>query len=552
MNILIFAGPVFLLGVVLLVRAIRGRVVSVHPHCRGCKFDLHGLTLSRESVCPECGRPTIPDTPTVMNGLRVFRRRLAVVAVLLMLFGAGGLAWPSVSKMPAMKNIDWYARFPEPMLLWLEGRGDKDALQVLHDQLIPGTLSDKGLQQLIARSLAMVDDESVPWDERWGDILVFSFLLDAMSKEEAARYLEGSFLFDLKVHEEVGFETESVQYTWIRPEPKRGTWSYSFLNALQQILPSKQYSGLITGFYDRFEAFRPYENMQDRRGGSFRGGSALGMDDYEGFWVPYQRGGSRSSIRLDLDLDRTEFLFTFPVQFTIYKEKAVYHEWSIEKKVKITRVENPQYLKPFIDERVIAQVAKSLEMSKIDVPVDPKQAKTEKDITSGVSSILHISCPDDHELGLLGKLVLDNGVEQIDFARLSIPELQQMRYGYITPEPYQSGRNWLDYFIDHESFWEVARKKGTIDVIYMPDLSAGLDDAQFELVINRKIVWRDVPIDDHEVRPMNYVEMDGTGREGVSLESTSQARRGEWLTSAEHQARREHLQPVAGELLEDD
>ncbi len=552
MMILMFAGPVFLFGIVLFIRAIRGRVVSVHPHCRGCKFDLHGLTLSRDSVCPECGRAVIPGTPTVMDGRRVFGRRLAVVAVLLMLVGGGGLAWPSVSRMPAIQNIDWYAKFPEGLLLRLEEGGDKKALQELHDRLIPGTLSDEGLQTLIDRAFAAQADEAVVWDERWGDVLLFSFLLDRMPQEKIFGYLEGAILFDLKVHEEVGFETESIKYTLIRLEPKRGTWSYSFLNELRQLLPSKQYSGLITGFHDRIEAFRPYENIQDRRAGGFRSGSALSMDDYEGFWVPYQRGGSRSGTRLDLDLDRSEFLFTFPVQITIYKEKAVYHEWLIEKKVQITRAENPQYLKPFTDERVIAQVAKALEMSKVDVPVDAEQAKTEKDITSGVSSILHISCSVDQKLGLLGKLVLDNGVEQIDFARLSIPELQQTRYAYMTPDPYQFGRNWLDYFIDHESFWEVAREKGTIDVIYMPDLSAGLDDAQFEQVINRKIIWRDVPIDHQELYPTNYIERDGTKREGVSLRSASQPRVGESLTSVEYEARRQRLEPIAGEFLEDD
>ncbi len=162
------SGIVCLLGLLLLIRALRGRRVSSNPHCAHCGFDLLGLTLDRDAQCPECGRPTIPGTPAVRDGL--FKRRpvLGLFALLLIGGGVTGFAWPKVSQMPSIRNFDWYAYFPESLLLKLEAEGNTDALQALHDRLVPGTLSDKGLETLIERSLAVLEDESVVWNERWG------------------------------------------------------------------------------------------------------------------------------------------------------------------------------------------------------------------------------------------------------------------------------------------------------------------------------------------------------------------------------------------------
>jgi hypothetical protein len=62
-----------LLAVVLLVLmyfAWRGKVISTHPHCRKCKFNLHGLPDTSHR-CPECGT----DITIAKNRLPVLRER---------------------------------------------------------------------------------------------------------------------------------------------------------------------------------------------------------------------------------------------------------------------------------------------------------------------------------------------------------------------------------------------------------------------------------------------------------------------------------------------
>jgi len=546
------SGIVSLLGLVLLSRAIRGRRISSNPHCAHCGFDLLGLTLDRDAQCPECGRPTIPGTPSVHEGL--FKRRpvLGLAALLLIAVGVTGLAWPKVSQMPTIKNFDWYAHYPESLLLKLEAGGNKDALQALHDRLIPGELSDTGLETLIQRSLALIDDDTVAWDERWGDVLLYAFLLERMTHKDMIGYIQRSFRYELKVHEQVGFDANSIKYTIVTEELSRGTWSYTFLDELRLVRPTTSGMGsLQTGYHDRIDSLRPYEHQSDGREGGFSSGSALSMNEYAGSWVPFSRESGHSTTTLDLEPQRDEFAFVFPIRVTIYRDQAIFHEWLIEHKAHITRVDNPQYLKPYQDDQMIQELAQSLRMGPIKVPVNPHRAKKHRDLTSGVPTVMRMRSSIERNLGLLGRLVFDNGVEKIDFSLISISSVNDTSYGFFTPEPWQFGRNWLDFYTEHESFWEIARKHGTIDVIYVPDLSRGLDDAQYELVIDRQLIWHDVPVDSHEVRSVNIFESGQPDRTGVHLDSTTNPRVGESYGAGEIQARRQRLEPVPGELVED-
>lgn len=156
------------LGVLAIVRGLRGRLINTHPHCRGCGFDLHGLQLDAGTNCPECGRPVRSGGPAVRIGKRQRRPGLISLGVLVVLLGIAGVGWQPLSRISGLQNIDWYHYLPEPMLLSLEAKGNTNALAELHSRLIPGELSEEGLQKLIDRSLALLDDESVPWDERWG------------------------------------------------------------------------------------------------------------------------------------------------------------------------------------------------------------------------------------------------------------------------------------------------------------------------------------------------------------------------------------------------
>ncbi|MBN1341422.1 MAG: hypothetical protein JXQ73_02015 [Phycisphaerae bacterium] len=69
-----------LMGVVLLVRGLRARVVATAPHCRGCGYNLTALSSER---CPECGG-VIADIG-VVSEKRTRRYGLALVGLLALL-----------------------------------------------------------------------------------------------------------------------------------------------------------------------------------------------------------------------------------------------------------------------------------------------------------------------------------------------------------------------------------------------------------------------------------------------------------------------------------
>ncbi len=64
-----------LAGIAMVILGIRGRIVSGHPHCRGCRFDLSGL---QGESCPECGAD-LRRGGAVRQGLR--RKRGVMMAL---------------------------------------------------------------------------------------------------------------------------------------------------------------------------------------------------------------------------------------------------------------------------------------------------------------------------------------------------------------------------------------------------------------------------------------------------------------------------------------
>src|SRR6476660_1221047 len=65
------------LGTFFLVRGLRGRVVSDHPFCRACGFDLFGLP-AQSSRCSECGASLDPPR-AVRQGRRERRWPLILI-----------------------------------------------------------------------------------------------------------------------------------------------------------------------------------------------------------------------------------------------------------------------------------------------------------------------------------------------------------------------------------------------------------------------------------------------------------------------------------------
>jgi predicted RNA-binding Zn-ribbon protein involved in translation (DUF1610 family) len=489
MMILIFAGAVFVFGVALLVRAIRGRVVSVHPHCRGCKFDLHGLTLSRESVCPECGRAVIPGTVTVMDGRRVFRRRLAVVAVLLMLVGGGGLAWPSVSRMPAIKNMDWYAKFPEGLLLRLEEGGDKKALQALHDRLIPGTLSDEGLQQLIGRSLAMVDDESVVWDERWGDVLLYGLLEEQMTPEQLDAYLRRTYSINFKGPEQVGSDEEIVYFH----VGARSTgvfacdqgFLYKWKNAGSGFSSTGNKLELRISIFHFSIAVNGEPVVRNPRRG-FGGESSFSLNS---------GNNSSSHSKEDFPLTDTELDLHMVVEYQVESGDTLLHTWEEEMVHTFERVDYPIVrVYPAEDRDAIEAFVESIFVDRVGVPINLKEAKQHRRTKQFGYGAMQIGVKGEHDISLIGKVHFRVGEVEIEPIRrgVSIVPNEEGIFSGMYVVGYDLGN--LRYFEENRLFWMQVVLNGKVDVVITPNLEAYFKHPEVRAYLEKPIVFRDVPI----------------------------------------------------------
>ncbi|MCA9304452.1 MAG: hypothetical protein KC996_10045 [Phycisphaerales bacterium] len=545
--ILVFGVLLAIFGVWGVVKAVRGRPVSDHPHCRSCRFDLHGLELTRDSKCPECGHITPPDTRYVLSGLRKRRPVLLLVSLLMLLIGLSGVAWPKLSTIPAIKNIDWYASSPEWMLLWLESTGNMKALQELHDRLIPGEVSDEGLQTLVERAFKHQADTRTPWDQRWGDVLCYAFFSEKMKDQDAIRYMEKAVVFEFDVHAEIGLEDTQLGY-WVRESnAERGMSSTDFRFEWNRRTGN-------TGFGDELDS--PYQlaivvNTPKIIGNDTRinGGWMLSNSydpDRGGWWIPYKRRSSASGSSLWIDPAKTGDAFEIQLDYayTVYKgPKEVLHR-EFSPRVKIRRVADPVYAAVLTDPAVLTPLAEGLTISSMQIPTELEIASEHENIRSGSQSVLEIESRLGSDHQLLGDLWLRSGGEEILFKPIAIELKAAVHYGIQPPSDFNTDQSWLDYFSEHQEFFDRVIAEEQLDVVYRPDPSRAAMDPRIRSVVASPILFRDVPIDLLVPQPVAYSR--GIPRWAMVRKNTPEV--GVSYTLEEYEAMR-RPGGVAGELL---
>lgn len=154
-----FAGiGVGLVGLGLLLLAIRGRLVSSAPHCRRCRFNLDGLT--EPTICPECGAD-LAKPRSKLAGLRRGRRGVAAMAITLMLIGAvgAGLAWLPWSMAGAPTWV---------LTAWI--RFDPDRAGLI-EEIVARKLPTTELAKLVPIALRVQGDATMGWKREWGDVI---------------------------------------------------------------------------------------------------------------------------------------------------------------------------------------------------------------------------------------------------------------------------------------------------------------------------------------------------------------------------------------------
>lgn len=541
-----------ILGIFVLVRGLRGRLLNTHPHCRGCGFDLHGLSFDTTSRCPECGRIVSSSKVAIRIGKRQRRTGMAVLGVFVLLLGIGGVGWQPISRISGLQNIDWYGHFPEPLLLSLESRGNTDALAELHSRLIPGELSDEGLQTLIDRSMAMLDDESVPWDERWGDVLLYALLTERMSDEAAKAYFERALTARLEINDEIGQEATTLKYWLSKYTPDRGRGTHQFRLELGKMLGDSGYFGIPRSPYGysaesripRFAASG--RGRPDRFGGWLRGPD--GGPSSSGGWVPYMGGSMGSGMELRLNPDLGLYQLPFAARFEVTKNGSLFHQWEVDLTRVVKRVDNYVYASG-VETHEMPTIASALVCPDILVPAAPKLSGLHESIRDSSANALTISGVTDVNAGLMGHIWLDNGEKQIEFSTISMPNIKA-NHGtvlQINQSRRQRSRSWLDEYIDQWAFWETVLENGEVDVIYRPDASRGAEDPRIERVVDHPIIWRGVPVTQLVPQQVQVNHPDGTSREQWTLERQSPIRPVPGVNSGSGRPGTNGTEPVHGE-----
>lgn len=473
-----------ILGVVLFRIGLRGKLVSPNLHCRKCKFDLAGHDLNDPTPCPECGTILRSDTPSITIGLRKTRKLVILVSILFLLTAATGFAWPKLSKLPSIQSINIYEHFPESMLTKLATTGDNKALRTLHNRLIPGKVSEKTIQKLVEHALNLQANKTIPWDQWWGDVLMYAFLEEAMTDQQLHTYLERTQTPSVYIHKEVGPDADKVYYT------TRGTASIrggGFSNFVHEWHRYTQANSAISFWESPFELDTAYSTPRLASEEQKRGGVA--GTNFQ--WSPYiGTGGGGMTHYVSFPLDQDEIQVVFPAEFTVRKDDEILHTWEVEIERTVKRVDyEVLFGTPISDTKMIEKALTQLSVSHFPVPTQITLARKHERTNSSMISFdlcAGLGAGGELEHGILGEIFIGIDGQEVPFREISLTSNIQLS---VIPGP-----DYLGYFEEHEAFWTQAVVSGRVDIIIRPrpDLLASYPTV--ESFINRPIIFRDVPV----------------------------------------------------------
>ena len=197
-----------LAGLASLAIGLRGRKLDDHPHCRGCGFDLKGLTTGNcqpaevgprvdPPKCPECGRD-LAQPGAVRPGMRVKRWRWLIL---------GAAPWSALLIAIAFSFADsgWQARInaatPTRVLIWEVGlRAPMRLDGVMKELLKRSNASQLDRRELgdLATALARVQaDPSSFWSPAWSDLIESAWAGGMLDGSLMRAYLERSMRLDI-------------------------------------------------------------------------------------------------------------------------------------------------------------------------------------------------------------------------------------------------------------------------------------------------------------------------------------------------------------------
>lgn len=177
-----------LVGLVLVIRAVRGRRVNDHPICRRCGFDLVGL-IPAAANCPECGA-ALRSRRAVRVGGRVRSRGAILVAAAVLLVGVVASVGLGVR---AARGVRLYPLLPTLVLrAVVTPDSGRDLVDELATRVRDGRVSDGTQRALVAHALAAQGAARAgrgAWHPSWTGIFMHAWQAGLVSEEQEQLFI---------------------------------------------------------------------------------------------------------------------------------------------------------------------------------------------------------------------------------------------------------------------------------------------------------------------------------------------------------------------------
>lgn len=191
----------FSAGLVLLVLGFRGRVISDHPHCAKCGFDLFGSL--KATNCPECGnRLFFGIRKSVLPQKREVRRPLIAAGAVVILIP---LVLVGVLIVGHFRNVDWNQYKPFWVLLNDAADNNVLAMTELDRRSLAGELSRGQRDRLVEKALEVQSNTGLPWSHNWTQFVMRACRRGELSAADEMRYLMQSWSPKLVVRRRVRY-----------------------------------------------------------------------------------------------------------------------------------------------------------------------------------------------------------------------------------------------------------------------------------------------------------------------------------------------------------
>ncbi|MBL4809842.1 MAG: hypothetical protein JKY43_07285 [Phycisphaerales bacterium] len=200
----------FVIGLLMLLFAWRGRIFAQGQFCRKCKFDLEGSPIDTQgNKCPECGQPIHTQSSRRIT-LRRSSRLGLTLAIVLMASGIAAL-WLGSSG----KTSIFFGFLPDSTILWLSEQGVDEALDELAGRITSTTNPIPAEFHIRAIELALVHqaDTSQPWNPRWGEVLSLSFGNPIMTDDQMKQYVRNGTNMSAQIRNRVRQGADAVDIT---------------------------------------------------------------------------------------------------------------------------------------------------------------------------------------------------------------------------------------------------------------------------------------------------------------------------------------------------